>query len=110
LLHVSTKSLRRQERDKLIGYYYERCSHHYGSALPFTVDNLHRAYNFVLPFAATFYLMSLTILIDGDGVLGPVGHPLRSQRRQALIDRAKAVIDDCLEDKSIRESVQNIFG
>jgi len=110
LLHAATKSLRRQERDKLISYYHERCTHHYGSTLPFTVNNLHRAYNFVLPFAAMFYLMSLAMIIDGEGVVGPVDHPLRPQRRQALIDRAKAVIDDCLEDKSIREGVEKIVG
>ena len=110
LLHASTKSLRRQERDNLIVYYYEQCTHHYGSPLPFTVDNLHRAYNFVLPFEAVLYLMSLTMIINGDGIVGPVGHPLRLQRRQALIDRAKAIIDDCLDDNSIRESVQKILG
>ena len=49
-------SMRRQQLDTLIGYYYERCTHYYGAQLPFTIDNLHRAYKFVLPYAIAFYL------------------------------------------------------
>jgi hypothetical protein len=44
-------------------------------------------------------------MIDNDAIVGVVGHPLRTQRRQELIDRAKAAIDDCLDDKSIRKIV-----
>jgi hypothetical protein len=56
-----TGSLRRQHCDHLISFYHERCTVHYGAKLPFTIDDLKRAYAFVLPFATMFYVMSVPV-------------------------------------------------
>ena len=50
------------------------------------------------------------MMIENAAIVGAVGHPLRAQRRQALIDRAKAAIDDCLDDKTILTIVQEVVG
>jgi hypothetical protein len=45
-----------------------------------------------------------------DTVAGAADHPLHATRRTALIDRAKAILDDCLDDKTIQHIVQEVQG
>ena len=55
-----------------------------------------------------FYVKSVPVILDA--VAGAADHPLYTTRRTALIDRAKASLDDCLGDRTIRHIVQEVLG
>ena len=66
-------SLRHAEKDNMIQYYYDQCTKYYGGTLPFKVDALHRAYNFALPFAMSFYATSVPMIATSSAIVGEEG-------------------------------------
>ena len=73
-MHLSCRSsLRRAEKDNMIQYYYDQCTKYYGGTLPFQVDALHRAYDFVFPFGMSFYATSVPMIGTSAAIVGEEG-------------------------------------
>ena len=105
LISSCSAQLRRDNWHSMVQYYHDRCTHHYGAPLPFSVGQLERAYRFVFPHAVAFYVTSMTMIMHSEAICGKFDDPERPRRRNELIDRAKASIADAAECRPVVEEI-----
>ena len=73
LLCSCRTELRRMHIHHILQYFYEQCTKYYRKAVPFTFDDVKRAYNFAYPFCMTFYAQSVPVMGNSVSIVGEEG-------------------------------------
>ncbi len=88
--------LRRAHEVAILDHYYTQLTYHYGSMLPFTRDTITEAYKIGTTFPMMFTLFGFPMWASIEAIVGKQGDCAYEQRIDALMQRAKCLMEDYL--------------
>ncbi len=100
LVSSASPELRRNEGPKIFEFYYEKLRENMPERkVPFSLDDIHRAYKKILPYSFGFYIFGVPLMSSSPIVEGPD----KEQKVENLMFRGKCIMDDVIELYSKKE-------
>ncbi|EFO99032.1 hypothetical protein CRE_12333 [Caenorhabditis remanei] len=89
-----TRELRREKTESYLEYYHKTLAEFFDGQAPFSMEELHRQYNLIYPFASNFTLFGIALYIKmySDGTLGNIEK--KEENCEELVDRARGIVED----------------
>uniref|UniRef100_A0A8R1I4K0 CHK domain-containing protein n=1 Tax=Caenorhabditis japonica TaxID=281687 RepID=A0A8R1I4K0_CAEJA len=100
-----TRNVRQEKTEEYLRHYYRTFEGFFDKGhAPFTMEELHRQYALIFPFASNFTLFGIALYIKmyHDGTLGAADK--KEQNVQELVDRALGIVEDIEAFKKISYS------